>query len=193
MQVTDLKSGKPGLRTRLVKFLNSKALEQLIGRSEMLGPIKGYPLRTLGIGRTRLCSDRILLLGDAGTLVHPLIGEGIAPALESAVQAAKHTLLAFEKGDFSERSLSSYASVLRARYACEYRVALLLRKHLKAAWMVNRVVDLARTQPEFANLLREAYISLSAKKLLTLSNLIRAFIYWPLEMLPQASICRDCE
>lgn len=183
MQFADIKNGKLGLRTRLINFLNSKVVEQLIGHIKMLGPIKGYPLRTLWVGRTRLCTNRIIVLGDAATLVHPLIGEGIAPALESAVLAAEHTLLAFERGDFSERSLSSYAAAIRTRYAYEYLVALLLRKQLKAPWMANKVVELARTQPKFANLIREAYISLAARKLLTLSTFAKAFFYWPLEAL----------
>jgi flavin-dependent dehydrogenase len=64
-------------------------------------------------GRTCV-GDGALLIGDAAGLAHPQSGEGILPAVESALLAADTILAA--KGDYRRANLEPYAARLAARF-----------------------------------------------------------------------------
>lgn len=77
--------------------------------------LKGHaylPYRKTG-GR-RIVDQRTLLIGDAAGLSAPESGEGILPAIESAVLAAEAVVSA--AGDYSEESLQPYATSIAARF-----------------------------------------------------------------------------
>ncbi|MDO8262743.1 MAG: NAD(P)/FAD-dependent oxidoreductase [Gallionella sp.] len=59
-------------------------------------------------------NDGMLLVGDAAGLAYPQSGEGIRPAVESALMAAATILEA--KGDYRRQQLLPYASRLAAHY-----------------------------------------------------------------------------
>ena len=59
-------------------------------------------------------ADRALLIGDAAGLAYPQSGEGIRPAVESAIFAAE-TLLAAQ-GDYREANLASYGEKMLERF-----------------------------------------------------------------------------
>jgi flavin-dependent dehydrogenase len=65
-----------------------------------------------GRGR-RLIEDGVLLVGDAAGLAHPQSGEGIGPAIESALLASAAILAA--GGDYSRARLEPYRHSLEAR------------------------------------------------------------------------------
>lgn len=52
--------------------------------------------------------DRVLLCGDAAGFINPITGEGIYYAMTSGELAAKISINALEKNDFSEKTLSKY-------------------------------------------------------------------------------------
>jgi geranylgeranyl reductase family protein len=58
--------------------------------------------------------DRVLLIGDAAGLAYQRSGEGIRPAVESAVMAAEIILAA--QGDYRVERLAEYSRRLRARF-----------------------------------------------------------------------------
>lgn len=60
-----------------------------------------------------LSDDGVLLVGDAAGLAYPQSGEGIRPAVESGLLAAR--VIAGAAGDFSRDSLAEYARQLRDR------------------------------------------------------------------------------
>jgi len=63
----------------------------------------------------RCCvGDGALLIGDAAGVAHPLSGEGILPAIESALMAAESILEA--RGDYRRDNLEPYAVRLATRY-----------------------------------------------------------------------------
>jgi geranylgeranyl reductase family protein len=62
----------------------------------------------------RLVADGALLVGDAAGLAYPESGEGIRPAVESGLLAARAILDA--EGDFSVERLSSYEAMLVSRF-----------------------------------------------------------------------------
>ena len=59
-------------------------------------------------------ADGALLIGDAAGLSHPYSGEGILPALESALMAAQTIIMA--NGDYSCRNLDQYVVRLARRF-----------------------------------------------------------------------------
>jgi len=65
-------------------------------------------------GGRRIVGDRAILIGDAAGLAFPESGEGILPAVESAVMAAQTILCAM--GDYRPRWLEPYAEEIAARF-----------------------------------------------------------------------------
>jgi len=65
-------------------------------------------------GGRRRVDDGALLIGDAAGLAYPHSGEGILPAIESALLAAQTIVAA--KGDYRRDRLEPYAARLAARY-----------------------------------------------------------------------------
>ncbi len=62
----------------------------------------------------RLCDEAVLLVGDAAGLAYPQSGEGIRPAVESALLAAETIVLA--EGDYRQPRLEDYRRRVLARF-----------------------------------------------------------------------------
>lgn len=56
----------------------------------------------------KMTADNLVVAGDAGHMVDPIHGGGIGIAMEGGRIAAKHTLLAIKKNNFSDTQLSAY-------------------------------------------------------------------------------------
>jgi flavin-dependent dehydrogenase len=84
-------------------------------------PIRGAAL-PMGFNRKPHYADGLLLVGDAGGMVNPFNGEGIAYAMESGEMAADVITQALSRStaDGRERALHSYATALDARYGGYY-------------------------------------------------------------------------
>ena len=80
----------------------------------MVGPIRGAAL-PMGFNRQPHYDRGLLLVGDAGGMVNPFNGEGIAYAMESARLAAEVIAQAFARGSDAgrERVLQSYPKVMK--------------------------------------------------------------------------------
>ncbi len=79
----------------------------------MVGPIRGAAL-PMGFNRQPHYDKGLLLVGDAGGMVNPFNGEGIAYAMESGRLAAEVVAQAFARGNDvgRERVLQSYPRVM---------------------------------------------------------------------------------
>jgi len=97
-----------------------------------------------------LVGDGVLLVGDAAGLAYPESGEGIRPAIESGLLAAR--ALAEARGDYRADTLASYARALERRFGPRRRRSLasllpaparrgLARTLLAREWFVRRVVQ----------------------------------------------------
>jgi menaquinone-9 beta-reductase len=64
--------------------------------------------------KRQIVGDGVLLIGDAAGLAYSQSGEGIRPAIESGLLAAKAILAA--RGEYARDRLESYRSALTARY-----------------------------------------------------------------------------
>ncbi|MFU8857030.1 MAG: NAD(P)/FAD-dependent oxidoreductase, partial [Deferrisomatales bacterium] len=76
-------------------------------------PLSGWAYRLWGRGPSRLVWDGTLLVGDAAGLAYPESGEGIRPAVESGVLAARAILE--DPGDRRAERLQGYEEALRRR------------------------------------------------------------------------------
>ena len=85
------------------------------------GKVRGAAL-PMGLNRTPAYSRGMLLVGDAGGLVNPFNGEGIAYAMESANIAAEIVTQALARPTLGarERALEAYPSVLKEKYGGYY-------------------------------------------------------------------------
>jgi len=82
--------------------------------ANQVGPIRGAAL-PMGFNRTPHYDRGVLLVGDAGGMVNPFNGEGIAYAMESARLAADVVAqaLARPEGPSREKALAAYPQVMK--------------------------------------------------------------------------------
>jgi geranylgeranyl reductase family protein len=95
----------------------------------MVGPIRGAAL-PMGFNRQPHYDNGLLLVGDAGGMVNPFNGEGIAYAMESGEIAAQviAQALARPTADSRERALAAYPRTLKSTYGGYYTVGRLFVK-----------------------------------------------------------------
>ena len=116
-----------------------------------------------GIVKTYGCSgpnyfDKGLLIGDAGCFVDPMTGEGITPAMESALIAARLILDTLPKGRVDAKSLSVYETEFRKYFDpsmifLDLCAAILRNPHYWGSWRraLLRGCNLAQRDSQFAS------------------------------------------
>lgn len=100
---------------------------------------RGWPIHTYG-GARKNYFERGLLIGEAGSFVDPINGEGIPLALESARIAARTIRDALRRGDLSERSLARYERDFRGALDPDLDISDLVlsmvrNRHLLPVWL----------------------------------------------------------
>jgi hypothetical protein len=118
-------------------------------------PIGGV-VRTYGAaGRNRF--DGGVLVGDAGSFVDPMTGEGITPGMESALLAAPTLMAALESGAFDADSLASYEAAFRAYFDpsmsfLDLCAVMLRNRYLARPWLkaLARGCQVAQEDADFA-------------------------------------------
>jgi len=110
-----------------------RALDRVLAELTMAGRIAGPPgrviSRLLPLGPLRRTyGDRVLAVGDAAGLVKPTTGGGIYYSLLSARWAAETVVAAFERGEFSARTLGGYEERWRAHLGRELSVGVWFRR-----------------------------------------------------------------
>jgi geranylgeranyl reductase family protein len=110
-------------REMLTRWMASTPAEWELTEEHATGPMRGAGL-PMAFNRTPHYTRGVLLVGDAGGMVNPFNGEGIAYAMESAQLAADHVAQALARpaGPARERVLLSYQETLRATYGGYYRL-----------------------------------------------------------------------
>jgi len=93
-------------------FEKLKASHPACRKLKLYKPAIGGIVKTYGSAGPNFF-DRGLLIGDAGCFVDPMTGEGITPAMESALLAARVLTSALNDGDLSASALSIYEKAHR--------------------------------------------------------------------------------
>lgn len=75
-----------------------------------------------------VCSDRIILVGDAAGFVDPFYGEGIKYAFISGKLAAERVAESYENDDFSKSALDSYKTLCRTMFGENLKYSLRLTR-----------------------------------------------------------------
>lgn len=104
--------GASDVRRRFAAFLASLP-DGLWGADAGPPRASGWGYRLWGRGPRRLAGDGVLLAGDAAGLAYPESGEGIRPAVESGLLAARTILQA--RGETRAERLRGYGEALRKR------------------------------------------------------------------------------
>jgi geranylgeranyl reductase family protein len=97
--------------------------------ANMTAPVRGAAL-PMGFNRKPHYADGMLLVGDAGGMVNPFNGEGIAYAMESGEMAAEVITQALSRTTPAgrERALEGYVSALNERYGGYYTLGRIFVK-----------------------------------------------------------------
>ncbi|MGQ0631295.1 MAG: geranylgeranyl reductase family protein [Sporichthyaceae bacterium] len=112
--------GKTDYRQMLKDWVASTPEEWGFRDQNRVGPILGAAL-PMGFNRTPHYTRGVLLVGDAGGMVNPFNGEGIAYAMESGALAADVVTQALARtGPARERALEGYPLALKQAYGGYY-------------------------------------------------------------------------
>jgi flavin-dependent dehydrogenase len=87
--------------------------------------------------------DGVLIIGDAAGLAYAESGEGIRPAIESGLMAAR--IIANARGDYSKQRLAEYEAQLAARFGARNNGAS-LASSLPESWKLALARSLMQTQ-----------------------------------------------
>lgn len=113
--------GKVDYRDLLRRWLDTTPEEWGFREANRTQPIRGAAL-PMGFNRTPHYTRGLLLVGDAGGMVNPFNGEGIAYAMESGAMAAETVVQALGRPtpQAQERALEAYPAALKDAYGGYY-------------------------------------------------------------------------
>jgi geranylgeranyl reductase family protein len=114
--------GKTDYKDLLRRWLENTPEDWGFRSHNMIAPVRGAAL-PMGFNRQPHYGRGLLLVGDAGGMINPFNGEGIAYAMESAEIAATAMAEAHDRGPGSpaaERALQSYPTKLKAELGGYY-------------------------------------------------------------------------
>jgi len=94
----------------------------------------------MGMWGAKRYARGLMMVGDAGNMIHPISGEGVGYALESGRLAAAWAHEAHARRDFSASVLAGYERQLRRQRAVE---------HFSGHALVNLVPNLEVLEPLF--------------------------------------------
>jgi flavin-dependent dehydrogenase len=120
--------GSTDYRALLRSWLDGTPEEWGFREANAEGPVGGAAL-PMGFNRTPHYRPGMLLVGDAGGLVNPFNGEGIAYAMESAAIASRCAIQSLaRRGTAAEKALEGYPVELRQALGGYYRIGNLFSR-----------------------------------------------------------------
>ncbi|TWP37441.1 geranylgeranyl reductase family protein [Leekyejoonella antrihumi] len=121
--------GKTDYKDVMRQWVATMPQEWTYNEETITGPIRGAAL-PMGFNRQPHYDKGLLLVGDAGGMVNPFNGEGIAYAMESGRLAAEVVAQAFARGDAAgrERVLASYPGVMKDALGGYYTLGRMFAK-----------------------------------------------------------------
>jgi menaquinone-9 beta-reductase len=116
-------------REMLKRWVGSMPEEWGYLEDNATGPVRGAAL-PMGFNRTPHYSRGMLLVGDAGGMINPFNGEGIAYAMESGEMAADVIAQALARPSAAqrERALYAYPGILKDAYGGYYTIGRIFVK-----------------------------------------------------------------
>jgi geranylgeranyl reductase family protein len=121
------------------RFLEEPQLAAWLDDAEPEGPAKSWSLK-LGMWGARRYAQGLMMVGDAGSMIHPINGEGVGYAIECGRLAASWAHEAHVRKDFSASTLSGYERQLRRKRA---------REHLSGYALMRAIPSFTPLEPIF--------------------------------------------
>ncbi|HEX5849441.1 MAG TPA: NAD(P)/FAD-dependent oxidoreductase [Rubrobacter sp.] len=121
------------------RFLEEPQIAEWLEDATPEGPPRSWSLK-MGMWGAKRYGQGVMAVGDAGSMIHPISGEGVGYALESGRLAASWAHEAHARKDFSAPVLSGYERQLRRKRA---------REHISGYALVNLVPNLMMIEPLF--------------------------------------------
>lgn len=163
------------LRKRLLEIIRKHPeISPRFQNAEIEGKVMGFGL-PLGSRTLPISSNRVLLTGDAASLIDPFSGEGIGNAMISGRMAAKHIIDLFPKDQFNARTLEAYDKAIYNKLGPELRVSHLMQKLVNYPWLFDFVAKKGNRNPSVKALMTMMFESVDLRKELT-----RPGFYWSL-------------
>lgn len=140
---------KANIRERLATFIrHNPYAREVLKNAEPVGRVAGHPYRD-DAEQVRPYADNLMLVGDAAGTGHPMTGEGIGPAMQSAEIAARYAIEALQKGDVSANGLAGYGTAFHKQFDHLHKISQLARNALTFPWMVDRTIARCAKDPVF--------------------------------------------
>jgi menaquinone-9 beta-reductase len=121
------------------RFLEEPEMAGWLEGAEPEGPAKSWSLK-MGMWGAKRYAQGLMMVGDAGSMVHPISGEGVGYAIECGRLAASWAHEAHARKNFSASVLSGYERQLRYQRA---------REHFSGHALVSIVPNLMILEPLF--------------------------------------------
>lgn len=160
-------SGKISLRDTMMKIIETDpVIGPRFSGASMTGEIKGYYL-PLFTRKRKISGERLMLCGDAASLVNPATGAGIGQAMQSGRYAGWHALKCFAKNDFSEEFMKLYDKTIHDKLWKENRKYLFILRHLLShEKRLNMTLNLAAHSQSVSRLAGKILVQVPAVLLL---------------------------
>jgi menaquinone-9 beta-reductase len=133
-------------------------------------PLGGVVKMYGGIGPNHF--DGGVLIGDAGSFVDPMTGEGITQGMESALIASPTVLAALEQGRFDAAFLSRFERDFRAYFDpsmlyLDFCASVMRNWHFREFWLraTMRGFEKAKSDPDFARVAGSSFGGLDVQPL----------------------------
>ena len=95
-----------------------------------------------------LVHGRVALVGDAGSMINPFSGEGIAYGMAAGIEAARRAVRAVRSGA-DDRPFDGFDAWFRQRFGEHFRASARAKWLAQRAWIADFGVRAARRRPEF--------------------------------------------
>lgn len=148
------------------RFKDAKPLESIKGM--------GLPL---GSKKISLSGNRYLLTGDAGSLINPLSGEGIANAIRSGRIAADHVLEAFKVNKFDAHFNKAYDKEVYRRMWSELQLNYWLQRTMRVPALCNFVIKRAIGNKSIQSLILSGFDAKNLRKSLSSSSFYKTLFF----------------
>ena len=144
------------LRESFDRMMGEAPFAGWLRNAEPASEAESWPMK-LGMWGAKRASQGLLLAGDAGSMGHPVCGEGYGGAMESGRVAASWAYEARARNDYSASLLSGYERELRRRSAGEYLSGRALMKLLPHMEQLNPLIKACEGDPAAGHTLVDVF------------------------------------
>ncbi|MBN2281648.1 MAG: NAD(P)/FAD-dependent oxidoreductase [Candidatus Marinimicrobia bacterium] len=143
MNVDHFKKTKPNLKDLLSVFVDQPYIKSRLSEDFSIENIGTWPLNIGPPKWNQLYKDRLILIGDAASLINPFTGGGIETGIISGLLAAEVIAEHLADDDFSKKIMKTYAKRLKKKLNLEQTLFLIATKIVGASpWIVEFLIKL---------------------------------------------------